>query len=245
MAPTTPQAPSTDLTNFSIALIDDDGDFRRLLGIRFKAIFDPIVLFEFDGITKAREFFGKRNHPEMDLVVLDQHMPDGKGLDLLSEGIFEGTTVLSVSSDNSPEMPGALITAGAAYFLKKSDISQPLFEPLVRGIVDRNRIQRELDSVRVNHQVVELVRAHIGTLQHEINNPLGAVLGAAYLLRNEESASPEQREAARLVETSGKRIKHVLDEICSALQSNMQLKRVVKGDQNVFEIPGDKPWGEQ
>jgi len=70
--------------------------------------------------------------------------------------------------------------------------------------------------------------------------PLGAVMGAAYVLSRSETASPEQKEAAGLVDTSSKRIKHVLDQICEAVE----MKPVMKARHKVFHIPGDKPWGD-
>jgi nitrogen-specific signal transduction histidine kinase len=99
-------------------------------------------------------------------------------------------------------------------------------------------MSRELARVHTNTTIVETVRTLAGTLRHEINNPLGAVLGAAYLLRNASSATAEQREAAQLVEESGKRIKHVLDQLCDSIA----LESITKANTKVFHIPGDKPW---
>lgn len=110
--------------------------------------------------------------------------------------------------------------------------------------MERNRLMKELLSSRVNNAVIDSIKTHVGTLRHEVNNPLGAVLGAAYLLRMSEQATPEQKEAAELVERSGKRIKHVLDEICKAIELETPLQAVNKANQRVFHIPGDKPWEE-
>jgi len=229
----------------NVLLIDDDSDFRKLVGIRLKALFKDISISECDDLTSARKFLEENKERFLDLVVLDQHLPDGKGTDLMSEGWFEELAVLSVSSDEAPEIPGASITAGATYFLKKKDIGEPLFSPIVRGVIDRNTIQRQLVQARVDKKVMELVKTHIGTLQHEINNPLGAVLGAAYLLKSAPGVSNEQQEAARLVEASGKRIKHVLDQICEAMEMNSELEQVEKAKHKVFHIPGDERWGDE
>jgi nitrogen-specific signal transduction histidine kinase len=86
---------------------------------------------------------------------------------------------------------------------------------------------------------MEVVRKLVATLRHEINNPLGAVLGAAFLLKSDASASAEQKEAAALVEASGARIKHVLNEMASATD----LEEVQKGPESVFHVPGDPAWG--
>lgn len=229
-----------------ILLIDDDDSFRKLLTLVLRSFLENAVFTEFDHLASARRFLkDKRGEIDFDLVVLDQHLPDGAGSDFIAEGWFEDIAVLSVSSDDAPEIPGQSITAGAGFFLSKQSISEPLFAPLVRGLIQRNRLMKELVATRVNTAVMDLIKTHIGTLRHEINNPLGAVLGAAYLLRISENATLEQREAAELVEKSGKRIKHVLDQICQAMELETPLQAVNKANQKVFHIPGDKPWDEE
>jgi len=222
---------------FHVLIIDDDASFKKLLELRLKSFIPDMRVTYLDRIGAARAYLTKEK-PTFDLVILDEHLPDGRGVELLTEGWFEHLAVLAVSSDDDPAIPGASLKAGAAYFLSKLHVSELLFKPLVQGIIDRNRIQRELAEVRTKALVMDTVKTMVGTLRHEINNPLGAVLGAAYLLRNLPKASPEQQEAAELVDQSGKRIKHVLDQLCEAIE----LEPVTKADQKVFHIPGDAPW---
>ncbi|MCB0334508.1 MAG: response regulator [Bdellovibrionales bacterium] len=227
-----------------IFLIDDDQSFRQLVKLKLKSFLSEPQFTEFSDLSSARDHFsglaGEDQIP--DLVFLDEHLPDGRGTDLLEEEWFTDLAVLSVSSDEAPEIPGKALKAGATYFLSKKSITEPLFEPLVRGVIDRNKIQKELTRIKVKNTVIDLVRTHIGTLRHEINNPLGAVLGAAYLIEHSSEASKDQREAAQLVEKSGKRIKHVLDQICIAMDQEKDLQPVMKADQQVYHIPGDEPW---
>ena len=223
---------------YQALIIDDDGNFKRLLELRLKSFLPELSITYFNNLAAARDFLKTNKDNSFDIVFLDEHLPDGRGVEFLGEGWFSDLAVLSVSSDTAPEIPGAALQAGAAYFLSKVNVSEPLFKPLVLGIIDRNKIQRDLNRVKIDSVIVDTVRTMVGTLRHEINNPLGAVLGAAYLLRNHSSATPEQKEAAELVESSGKRIKHVLDELCKAVL----VEPVTKAHQKVFHIPGDKPW---
>jgi len=222
-----------------VLIIDDDLSFKRLLELRLKSFIPDLAVTHFSNLTDARNFLSSRD-VVFDLVILDEHLPDGRGVELLNEGRFGDIAVLSVSSDDDPAIPGASMQAGAAYFLGKVHVSEPLFKPLVRGIIDRNQIQRELTRARMNAVVMDTVKTLVATLRHEINNPLGAVLGATYLIRHAPAGSAEQKEAADLVDSSGKRIKHVLDQLCAAIE----MEPVTKADQKVFHIPGDKPWGE-
>lgn len=222
-----------------ILIIDDDESFRHLVQLRLKQIDPDLNLTIFDNITEARSFL-KMSEEDFDLVVLDQHLPDGRGLELLQEGHFEDLAVLAVSSDDNPTIPGATIQAGAKYFLNKMHISEPLFKPLVQGILDRNRLMKELHQAKLKAAQMGTIKTLVGTLKHEINNPLGAVLGSAYLIRTSQSLPEDQKKAAEVIESSGKRIQHVLQQLAEALS----VEAVIKGEEEVFHIPGDKPWSE-
>lgn len=219
-----------------VTIIEDDPSFYKLLTRRLKGIFQDANFFHLTSLSEARS--QKEKILNSHLIFLDQNLPDGRGVSLLEEGLFENVAVIAMSSEKTPEMAGRNVKAGAAYFLEKDSILQPLFEPLVLGILERNLLQEQALSAKLAKSQLETVRTLVSTLKHEINNPLGAVLGAAYILGNNDSLSKEQKDAVALLEASGNRIKHVLDELTKAIS----LDAVTKGQQKVFHVPGDKPW---
>jgi DNA-binding NarL/FixJ family response regulator len=221
-----------------ILIIEDDLNFKKLLEIRLKSIIPSIEIDHFSSIQSAIVFLEAHIETHIDLVVLDQHLPDGRGLQLLTDGHLEGRSVLSVSSDDNPDIPAENIKAGAAFFLSKTQVSQPLFKPLIHAIIERGKFETSLKKVELDLAVSESVKTLVDTLRHEINNPLGAVLGGAFLLKCNPDANKEQIEAAELIEQSGQRIKHVLDQIVKASEQ----RAVSKSDTKVFHIPGDKSW---
>jgi len=223
-----------------VLIIDDDASFRHLVELRLKKIDPNLKTTIFDNLKDARIFL-KSNTIDFDLVLLDQHLPDGRGLELLKEGCLADLAVLAVSSDDNPQIPGATIQAGATFFLNKVHISEPLFEPLVRGVIDRNRLYRELTTAKIQSARLETIQTLVSTLRHEINNPLGAVMGAAFLVKTSENNTEEQKQAAEIIESSGHRIKHVLKQICDAAM----LDEVEKGQGKVFHVPGDKIWNKK
>jgi len=224
-------------TKRKILLIDDDRDFLKILTLKLRAMFPGHELIQAHSVREGREGY-RYSEGEIELVILDHHLPDGIGLDLLKELESQKFAALAVSSDANPSFPGESIKAGAMFFLSKLQISSPLFEPLVRGLIDRNLVMRDLQAAKQKETILETVTTLVGTLKHEINNPLGAVLGAAYILRSAKTDDPDFIEASRLVEESGKRIKHVLDR----LSETMNLEVVLKSKSKVFHVPGDKPW---
>ena len=221
-----------------ILIIDDDPSFRKLLGLRLQSFIDNLKITTFENLSEAREALKEEKVVYYDLVILDQHLPDGSGTEFLDEGWFEELAVMTISSDTDPSIPGASIKAGSAYFLNKLQIKEDLFKHLVLGIMDRNILQKQLNDSKVNAAVIDTVRTLVSTLKHEINNPLGAVLGGAFIMRSNEGATQKQIEAAELVEKSGKRIKEVLDELCDAVE----LKPVLKAETKVFSLEGDEGW---
>ena len=229
--------------SYSILIIDDDSSFKKILEIRLKTLDEFVEIVNFENLENARDFLKANNLASyqkinFDMVILDQHLPDGFGVEFLQEGHFENMAVILVSSDDAPEIPGNSFRAGATYFLSKKRISEPLFKPLIQGIIEKNKLAVELQKHKTEKEVMENIKTLLGTLKHEINNPLGAVLGAAYLLRSNSIGVEERMEAARLVEQSGKRIQHVLEK----LSKTISLEKVTKANQKVFHIPGDKAW---
>jgi response regulator of citrate/malate metabolism len=219
-----------------ILIVEDDLQFKALIEMRLKSIIPGSEIIHAPSINSARSILS--NNLDLDLVVLDQHLPDGLGVELLEDGSLANFVVLSVSSDDNPEIPGKNVSLGAAYFLSKTQVSQPLFKPLLQAVISRAKLEKQLAQSKVNQAVLDSIKTLVSTLRHEINNPLGAVLGGAYLLKNIATQSPDQKEAAELVEQSGKRIKHVLEQLITATN----IEATQKADTTVFHIPGDPEW---
>ncbi len=224
-----------------ILVIDDDENYKKILKVRLGSFMPKMEIDDYADLATARVALKANVNKVYDLVILDEHLPDGRGVELLKEGWFEDLVVFTITSDTEPETTRRVLEAGAVYFLSKHQISDPLFKYLIQGTLDRNRIQKQLTKSRLDQVRIDTVRTLASTLRHEINNPLGAVLGAAYLMQHSKEATQEQIEAAQLVEDSGKRIKHVLDQLCDAIEFDS----VKKANQNVFHIPGDAPWDDK
>lgn len=222
----------------SALVIDDDASFRRIVEIRLRAWDKAVEISTAESLAQARSALdlpGKR----FTLVVLDQNLPDGFGWELLSHPGLLDAAVLAVSADNSPDLPGLTVKAGAAHFLAKRQVTEPLFIPLVEALIERKRLEQEVMRSKIRESRMETIKTLLATLRHEINNPLGAVLGGTYLLRSAGQLSQEQTEALRLIEASGHRIKYVITQLCEAAE----LEEVTKAKEQLFQIPGDAPWG--
>lgn len=223
----------------SVLIVDDDERFRNIVELRLAAWRPGSTFRHAKNLGIARNYLDDRA-AAYDLVILDQHLPDGLGADLFHHPRLQEATVLAVSADLAPEVPGQAVLAGAAHFLSKPQVAEPLFLILVEALLARKKLERELLGARLKQSRLETIRRMLATLRHEINNPLGAVLGGAYLLRTAGTLDREQTEALRLIEASGNRIKHVIQQLCEAAE----LQEVQKGQEELFQVPGDKLWNE-
>lgn len=218
-------------------LLDDDLSFRKLVELRLKDWQPDIQITVADNLAAARKILD--SDKEFDLVVLDQHLPDGLGSELSEHPKVAQATVLAISADASPDLPGQAVKAGAQHFLGKHQVTEPLFIPLVEALLERKQLEARLFALKLKESKVDTIRTLLTTLRHEINNPLGAVLGGIYLIRNSGQLADDQKEAVALVEKSSNRIKHVIQQLCEAVE----LEQVQKAHEKVFQVPGDKPWG--
>lgn len=216
-------------------IIDDDKNFRQILRMRVNSLSYKFNIIEKVNLDSAREFLNT-NKPL--LVFLDQHLPDGLGHSLLEENHLSSSIVIALSSDESPELPVANLKKGARLFFQKSETSRSFFFPMIEALIARVELEQKKKQEQEIHTKMETVKILIKTLQHEINNPLGAVLGSLFLLKSEKSSEDDKKEAIKLLDESSSRIKNVLDKLASAIT----LEEVPKGPDLLFHIPGDKEW---
>ncbi len=218
-------------------LVEDEASYKKIIEIRLKNWDSALVITHAKTITEARAVLDKVAAP-FSLVILDQNLPDGYGWTLLDHPKLAGSAVLAISSDDSADLPAQTVRAGADHFLGKKQISEPLFIPLIQALIQRKGLEEELLQAKITASRMDTVKTLLATLRHEINNPLGAVLGGAYLIRSKGELESGQSDAVRLIEESSRRIKHVLDQLCETAD----LQAVTKAQEQVFQIPGDKPW---
>lgn len=224
----------------NIFILDDDPSFRQILEIRLKAWKADANCVFAENIATALELL-KDDSIEFDLAICDHELPDGVGERIVEHEKLKNSAILSVSSLKSAELPALTLEAGAQHFLSKRQVSEPLFIPLLEALMTRKQLETVALRTKLQESKMETISTMLSTLRHEINNPLGAVLGGTYLVRAIGNLDEKQEEALKLIDESGQRIKHVIEKLCEAVR----LEEVSKSNEKVFHIPGDKPWGDK
>ena len=151
-----------------------------------------------------------------DLVVLDVDMPEVDGLEVCrrirEHDEQREVFVLFLAGRDRPEDLEALLDAGADEFVAKPTTPEDL---RARLVVARRRISQDADRRRTE---AELAKARwlsgIGeatlSLQHEINNPLSALLGYAELMILELKDRGERSELLDVIHEQALRIAEVV-----------------------------------
>jgi len=104
----------------TLLIADDHPLFRAALGQALRSIDAELQLLEADSLDAARAQLTA--HPQVDLLLLDLHMPGSHGLMGLAalRGEFPGVVVLMVSAQDDPEVVRRALAYGASGYVPKS-----------------------------------------------------------------------------------------------------------------------------
>ena len=194
-----------------VLFADDDAVARALLGAVLADLGHEIVVAE-DG-EKAWQLFQDEPVP---LVVLDINMPGLDGLTVCrlirEHEAGRATFVIMVTARDGRDDLRAVLAAGADDYVSKPSSPENLRARLeIAG-------QRVVQNAASRAAELELARsrwlAGIGettiAIEHEINNPLSALLGHAELLLMDEGLRADQMDSLRIIQEQAARIADVV-----------------------------------
>jgi len=193
-------------------LVADDDPVVRLLVVSVLAELGFETEVACDGANAWRMF--EEWHPE--LIVLDVDMPDPDGLEVCRRirelDDSRETFVLFLTGRDHPETLEMVLDAGGDEFIAKPTTPEDLRARLIvarRRIAQdaaRRRAEEELSKARWLTGIGEATLA----LQHEINNPLSALLGNAELMMMELDEKGERNELLDVIHEQALRIAEVV-----------------------------------
>lgn len=152
-----------------------------------------------------------------DVVLLDNQLPDGTGIDLLPRLLAQPDppSVIMVTGEGSEELAANAMRLGAEDYLVKGP---QLFEALPRLVerVRRNRLLRTTKA-EVERDLVRAERlAAIGemtvTLHHELNNPLMGALAEIELQLARPEPDAEMKTAMGVVRAALLRMRDIVKQ---------------------------------
>jgi DNA-binding response OmpR family regulator len=192
-----------------VLLVEDDAAMARLLR----------HVLELDGYAHVRHAWNGEQAldlaGEADIILLDQQLPDVRGLDLLPRLLDRqrAPSVIMITAFGSESLAARALRQGAEDYLTK-DHTLP---ELIPRVVERVRRNRALQTALVRAEK-ELLRAErmaaVGelsvTLHHQLNNPLMAALAEVELALGDSRLPGEHREGLETAKTALLRIRDIL-----------------------------------
>jgi DNA-binding response OmpR family regulator len=161
----------------------------------------------------------QREHPP--LVILDVVMPGSNGLDVCrrirADEAGRDTFILIVTGLDAPDTLQMALDAGADDYLGKPVLIEQFHARVI--IAERNIAQRRARRAAEEALARAQWLAGIGetslALQHEINNPLTALLGNAALLQSGDYSKREERDFVEAIVEQAVRIGAVVQRLSS------------------------------
>jgi two-component system, NtrC family, sensor kinase len=222
-----------------ILLADDDEPMRALLEAVLKVSGHDVEVHE-NGRSAWESF--ERNPAE--LLVLDWHMPELDGIELCrrvrAHPQGDRTYLMMITARAQPEDLEHVLDAGADDYLPKpvtpADVLARLRIALKRmeSAARRRDAEDGLRRARYLAGVGEVALA----LQHEINNPLTALLSTTYLAAHGMIPAADLPESLGSIELQAKRIAEVLKRL-QALKEEKSVEYA--HGQRMVDLRGEEP----
>jgi DNA-binding response OmpR family regulator len=178
--------------NPRILLVDDDPDIARLV----QHILAAHGLGPATQVTSGREALAALH--EIDVVLLDQQLPDTSGLDVLDaiRSRPAPPAVVLITAHGNESLAAAALRRGADDYLAKDSALTELLPQILERVRRTRELRKALAAAEQDLMKAERLAA-IGemtvTLHHEINNPLMAGLAEIELLLSQPDAPAEQQ----------------------------------------------------
>lgn len=195
--------------NYRVLIVEDDPVSCKILKKSLEKL--SLHIEDAKNISLAKELLSQK---AIDLIILDQSLPDGKGMDWCRElkGIEVTKTIPVIGLSADEECKLEFIRSGAEDYLQKPLNGE---EVVIRVNKELKRVQmaNELTAMiekekALNHQKNKL----LGMAAHDIRNPIAFIISALDLASVSSSSDEEKEFIFDKIKTSAEECLSLLDE---------------------------------
>jgi DNA-binding response OmpR family regulator len=186
---------------------DDDPVVRTLLGAVLGHLGHEAI-----GASEGAEAWGLYKQHRPTLVILDIEMPNHSGVELCrmirQSDPQRETFILVLTGHDSEEALREVLDAGADDYMAKPASPENLVARLriAERRIEQDRARRKVESDLQRARWLAGIGETTITLQHEINNPLSALLGHAELMLMDLRDAGADTQQAQVILDQAKRI---------------------------------------
>ncbi|MCK5125000.1 MAG: response regulator [candidate division Zixibacteria bacterium] len=188
------------------------------------------------------EFLKSLKTEKYDIICLDFHLPDYTGLELLSLVRAEITDVpiIIITGAGSEQIAVEAMKSGATDYITKSTEYTQTIPRVIKQAYQRQRLilkNRRLEEKSVNAEKLKTITIMTSTLNHEINNPLMAIMGNVELLMdNPQLQDKSVKEKLSMISDLALRIQSITKQMANLTTASttdtpvgpmLKLKRVL------------------
>jgi CheY-like chemotaxis protein len=160
----------------NVLLVEDSPETARLVEMVLAR--SDVAVFSTTSVGSGRAAVEAcRERRDIDLVLMDYHLPDQDGLatasQLLGQGCSAAIIVLTVHRDM--QLVREVMKLGVREFLTKEDIDGHVFPQTLAAVHERHVLARELEQLEFRRNRLEAMQEMIVGITKEISGPLAAM----------------------------------------------------------------------